>query len=113
MNFQTFNWLEGEVYNFRLYPSPECPVRVELHSFRVTLPIRISLSVVLADTRRASHVVVFFCKHVYHEDCLPTRDVVSPEIIITVSFPARIGGTPENARTLATWPLFVLFYIYT
>ena len=28
------------------------------------------------DTRRASHVVVFFCKHVYHEDCLPVRDVV-------------------------------------
>lgn len=30
-----------------------------------------------SDTKRTSHVVVFFCKHVYHEDCLPARDVVS------------------------------------
>ncbi|KAL9968325.1 hypothetical protein ACROYT_G026686 [Oculina patagonica] len=32
-------------------------------------------TVIAEDTRRASHVVVFFCKHVYHEDCLPARDV--------------------------------------
>ncbi|XP_066028938.1 LOW QUALITY PROTEIN: vacuolar protein sorting-associated protein 41 homolog [Pocillopora verrucosa] len=32
-------------------------------------------AVIAEDTKRTSHVVVFFCKHVYHEDCLPARDV--------------------------------------
>lgn len=32
-------------------------------------------AIIAEDSRRASHVVVFFCKHVYHEDCLPARDV--------------------------------------
>lgn len=42
-----------------------------------------------SDTRRASHVVVFFCKHVYHEDCLPARDVVSihyPALVLMLNF---------------------------
>ena len=68
-------------------------------------------SVFLADTRRASHVVVFFCKHVYHEDCLPARDVVSHKIFITFSFLTRIRGTPQNAETLACYTATVCFIL--
>ncbi|XP_031573890.1 vacuolar protein sorting-associated protein 41 homolog [Actinia tenebrosa] len=33
-------------------------------------------SVIAEDSRKASNIAVFFCKHVYHEDCLPSfRDV--------------------------------------
>ncbi|KAK2570430.1 Vacuolar protein sorting-associated protein 41-like protein [Acropora cervicornis] len=32
-------------------------------------------TVIAEDVKSASHVVVFFCKHIYHEDCLPARDV--------------------------------------
>lgn len=32
-------------------------------------------TVIAEDAKRASHIVVFFCKHIYHEDCLPARDV--------------------------------------
>ena len=46
---------------------------------------------VLSDTRRASHVVVFFCKHVYHEDCLPARDVVSYEFLYASKFIVMFG----------------------
>ncbi|XP_067021435.1 vacuolar protein sorting-associated protein 41 homolog isoform X2 [Acropora muricata] len=32
-------------------------------------------TVIAEDVKSASHVVVFFCKHIYHDDCLPARDV--------------------------------------
>jgi hypothetical protein len=38
------------------------------------------LSVSSIDLSRASNVVLFYCKHSFHEECLPTLDIADVSI---------------------------------